>query len=306
MPEDPFPIFDVSEWEVVDIETSGAEEKYWLAKPGTTERWLFKSVTIKEGIRHGEDWAEKSVAHLGAMLGVPCAVIEMAVRNEGAGCIGADLRPESYQLQPGRVLLEERQVPGYIHQLGKSHPGHSAENIRTALAGALPPPGCDLPFDATAFDVFAGFLVLDAWVANMDRHDHNWAVLSPATASGGPMRLCSSYDHGNSLGFNVTDEKRRGRLASPASMGRWCRKGIAQRFACRPDGSRLSLVELAVEGLSLASPPARAHWPQQLNRIDDAQVLEILARAPRMSDAARSFAVCVLDINRRRILDACG
>jgi len=99
-------IIDVSNWEVVDIETSGAEEKYWLAKPGTEERWLFKSVTIKGEITHGEDWAEKSVAHLAALLDIPCAVIEMATRCGAPGCIGAELRPRPYQLQPGRVLLE--------------------------------------------------------------------------------------------------------------------------------------------------------------------------------------------------------
>jgi hypothetical protein len=246
------------------------------------------------------------VAHLGALLGIPCAVIEMATRNEVPGCIGADLRPVSYQLQPGRVLMEERHVPGYVHQIGKSHPGHSVENIRTALEGAAPPPGCDVPFDATAFDVFVGFLVLDAWVANMDRHDHNWAVLSPTTASGGALRLCGSYDHGNSLGFNVTDEKRQRRLADPASLERWCLKGVAQRFECRPDGSQTSLVELAAQALGLASPAARVHWPQRLSKVDHAQVFEILVRVPRMSDAARRFAGSVLDINRRRILDACG
>lgn len=306
MPGEPFPVVDVSNWEVVDIETSGAEEKYWLAKPDDDQRWLFKSVTIKEGIVHGEDWAEKAVAHLATLLGIPCARIEMATRDNVPGCIGADLRPKPYQLQPGRVLLEEREAPRYVHRMGKSHPGHSAENIEAALAGVRPPPDCELPFSATAFDVFAGFLLLDAWVANMDRHDHNWAVLSPATASGDPMRLCGSYDHGNSLGFNVTDDKRRGRLRDVASLERWCQRGMAQRFDCRPDGSLLSLVELAVQALDLASPEARTYWPQQLRDVPDDQVSGILARVPRMSDAARRFALNVLSINRRRILDACG
>jgi hypothetical protein len=37
--------------------------------------------------------------------------------------------------------------------------------------GALPPPACDLPFRATAFDVFAGYVLFDAWIANQDRHE---------------------------------------------------------------------------------------------------------------------------------------
>jgi hypothetical protein len=33
----------------------------------------------------------------------------------------------------------------------------------------------------SAYDVFCGYLVLDALVANSDRHDHNWAVFLPPT-----------------------------------------------------------------------------------------------------------------------------
>jgi hypothetical protein len=159
---DPFPILDVSGWDIVADETSGAEEKYWLQEPGTGQRWLFKAVTIKQGHVHGEDWAEKAVAHIADLLGIPCARIELAEMRGSQGCISADLRPPSYELQHGQVLLEERKVPGYVHGKGKSHPGHTLENIQASLEGALPPPGCELPFDATAFDVFAG-----SWVPQL-------------------------------------------------------------------------------------------------------------------------------------------
>ena len=41
MPEEQFPVLDVSDWEIIADETVGAEEKYWLQEPGTTKRWLF-------------------------------------------------------------------------------------------------------------------------------------------------------------------------------------------------------------------------------------------------------------------------
>jgi hypothetical protein len=44
MPANPFPVLDVSGWDVVADETSGAEEKYWLQEPGTNLRWLFKDL----------------------------------------------------------------------------------------------------------------------------------------------------------------------------------------------------------------------------------------------------------------------
>ena len=208
MPDEQFPIRDVSEWEIVGIETSGADEKYWLRSPGTGERWLFKSVTIKGDHVHGEDWAETAVAHLGGYLHVPRARVEMAERLGSSGCISANLCPDASELQPGQVLLEECEAPGYEHRIGKLHPGHSLENIQEALRDAQPPPECKVPFEATAFDVLVGYVVLDAWIANRDRHDNNWAVLRPITSPGAPRRLCSSYDHANSLGFNLTDETR--------------------------------------------------------------------------------------------------
>jgi hypothetical protein len=104
--EQPFPVVDVAEWEVVRDEASGAEEKMWLRAPDTRRDWLFKAVTVKEGHVHGEDWAEKAAAHLAGLVGVPCARIELAKRGASRGSISLDLRPKLFDLQEGRVLLE--------------------------------------------------------------------------------------------------------------------------------------------------------------------------------------------------------
>ena len=141
MPDEQFPVLDVSDWEIIADETAGAEEKYWLQERGTSRRWLFKSVTVKQGHVHGEDWAEKTAAQLAGLLGIPCACIELAELHGAPGCISADLRPPLHELQHGQVLLEERDAPGYVHGKGKVHPGHSVENIQAALQGMLPPPG---------------------------------------------------------------------------------------------------------------------------------------------------------------------
>ena len=305
MPEERFPILDVGGWDVVADETAGAEEKYWLQEPGADELWLFKSVTVRQGHVHGEDWAEKAVAHLADLLGVPCARIELAELRGKAGCIGRDLRPPQYDLQHGQLLLQERNAPGYVHGKGKVHPGHTLENIRDSLSGALPPPGFELPFSATAYDVFAGYVVLDAWVANRDRHDNNWAVLRPAIASGGPLRLCGSYDHASSLGFNLTDDRCM-QLFEQQRVTAWCEKGTAWRFDHDPDRPIPTLVEVAARALELASPQARAHWPERLAQVNEDMVRHVLARVPRMSDPARTFAGEMLQVNRRRVLDACS
>lgn len=305
MPENPlFAIVDVTSWEIINEEPSGAEAKFWLEQPGTEVRWLLKSVTVTAaGHVQGEDWAEKAASHLGILLGVPCAHVEMAVWRESPGCISGSLRPRWYQMQPGQTVLERCNAPGYVHHgTGKEHPGHSLENIRDALAGALPPPGCDLPFDATAFDVFAGYVVLDAWIANQDRHDNNWSVLIPGTsAADAPTRLSGSYDHASSLAFADQDGRRQTLLDDPGGVERWCARGTANRLEGRP-----RLVDAAAQALQLASPEARAYWPERLSQISDEDVRRVLTRVPRMSEVARTFAGRVLEVNRRRILDACA
>jgi hypothetical protein len=298
VPDEPFSILDVSDWDIVADETSGAEEKYWLQEPAGT-RWLFKPVTVKQEHVHGEDWAEKVVAELGCLLGIPCARIELAEFRGRPGCISADLRPVTFELQPGQVLLEVCAVPGYVHGTGRNHPGHTLENIWTVLDGALPPPGCAIPFDATAYDVFAGYVLLDAWVANRDRHDNNWAVLRPLLASDEPLRLCGSYDHASSLGFNLKDDARVRRLAD-GSVKSWCVKGTAWRFDYEPS---TTLVQLASRALELASRDAQRYWREQLSDVSHEEVQNVIARVPRMSDPARTFAESVLSVNRRRVLD---
>lgn len=303
MPEEPpFAVIDVTAWEITNVETSGAEAKFWLEEPGTKERWLFKSVTVKYGHVHGEDWAEKAASHLGGLIDIPCARTELAIRGELVGSISANLRPASYQMQPGQVVLETAGAPGYIHRsTGKLHPGHSLENIRDALSGAMPPPDCALPFDACAFDVFAGYVLFDAWIANQDRHDNNWSVLSPITAAAGPTRLSGSYDHASSLAFNEQDTRRQTLLGLPDGVAQWCARGRANRFEGRP-----SLAAAAATALQLACPEAREYWPEQLRRVSDEAVRHVLTRVPRMSDAARMFATKLLEVNRMGVLNACA
>jgi hypothetical protein len=301
---DPFPSVDVLGWVIVEEETSGATPKLWLAEPDTDPEvhWLFKAVTIKDDHVHGEDWAEKAASHLGALLGLPCATVELARWNELDGCISRNLRPRYCQMQPGRAQLEKYDAPGYVHQnKGRDHPGHTLGNIRAVLSGVLPPPDCALPFDGSGFDVFAGYVFFDAWIANQDRHDHNWSVLIPGTATPGSTRLSGSYDHGSSLGFGVRDATCEKMLATEGRVERWCERGKALRLEGRP-----SLVDAAREALGLASPEARAYWPGQLQRIRDSQVRRVMDRIPRMSDAQRSFAVKLLEANRRRLLDVCA
>lgn len=74
MPGEQYEPVDVRLWEVVvREETSGVEPKWWLREPDTEKDWLFKTVTVKDGHVHGEDWAEKAASLLAGLMGIPAA-----------------------------------------------------------------------------------------------------------------------------------------------------------------------------------------------------------------------------------------
>jgi hypothetical protein len=154
------------------------------------------NMTLSAGPRRaGEADRPEQIA---ALIGVPSTRIKMARRDSRSGLLSYDLSHSGYELQTGAVLIGE--IDDRLVPRAKERLGHSLENIRTVLFPLPAPAMVDGPF--TAYDQFCGYLILDALVANRDRHEQNWEILR---SPGGQVPLAPSYDHGNSLGFNLED-----------------------------------------------------------------------------------------------------
>src|SRR5215468_5364149 len=248
-----YPVVDVSRWLVAEPENAGGDEKYWLGNP-SEELWLYKPRTEHNDWVQGEDWAEKISASTARVLGVPCATVELADRDGRRGTISLSLRPPGWELQHGAVLLS-RLHPGYTVK-SKHRAGHTVANIEQALCGVRPPYGWAEPDKMTGFDVFVGYLILDALVANQDRHEENWAIIRPLPGEGSTM-LAGSYDHASSLGFNLQDRRRT--LLLERGLIKWAARARGQRFEHATDG-QLSLVALACSALRRCSPTGERHW----------------------------------------------
>jgi hypothetical protein len=83
------------------------------------------------------------------------------------------------------------------------------------VVGTLEPPLPEYaatlpPGVSTALEVFVGYLLLDAWIANQDRHHENWG----AVGQEGRLYLAPTFDHGASMARNLTDQERHERLAT--------------------------------------------------------------------------------------------
>jgi hypothetical protein len=128
MPGPYFEVVDVTSWRVRDEEPAGLDEKCWLTDTSGQD-WLFKPVTVhaSNGVIQGEDWAEKLSAEMGALLGVPTAKVELAIRDGRRGSISLDLKPDGWELHAGAVLLAGI-VPFYVSR-DRERRGHSLDNI---------------------------------------------------------------------------------------------------------------------------------------------------------------------------------
>ena len=276
----------------------GSKEKYWVRLPDQ-HRWLLK---VARGNEHdevisGEDWAEYTVHHLASLLGVPTATVRPALYDGRRAIVSRSvLREDGLQaLVHGNELLAGRD-PAYDPQLRGNNPRYTLNAVHDVLDEVSPPNESEWPANLTAFDVWAGYLILDAWVAGRDRHHENWAVIR----TGDRQSLAPSFDHGNALGFQERDAKRERMLSDPALFTRWLDRGTSPHFAGRPH-----LVDLAHDAVGLASASARRHWEERLAGVSPCRCASIIESIPShiMSEVARTFVSEVLVENRRRILD---
>ena len=307
---------DASFWTLREVEQAGSTEVQWLVQPGTGHRWLHKDTKIpSNGIEQGEDWAEVVATHVAGVLQVPCAQTTLCFRNNRRGSLSRDVVPDGSSLSEGHTLLETTQsvldyFPHSEERKGVDparpdvvRPGHSLLNIKSALQGYDAPLNFTGPSAMSGFDVFAGYMLFDALIANRDRHEQNWAVTIPAMMTSRP-RLAPSYDHAGGLGYNLTDQRRQQLLTRQHDFDRWAAKGTAHRFEHqKPDAP--TLVRHASDALSLSSPKAQRWWRETLARDCLGPVLEALQDrdVSGMSALASTFAHDMLQLNLRRLRD---
>jgi HipA-like C-terminal domain len=298
---DQWNVVDASSWTLAGEEPQGLRPHQWLRHESRKRTWLFKHPDEEPDRPLGEDVTEKLASELASVFGIPAARVELAVRDDRRGCLVEDLRWSKGSHEPGQTLLAEV-VEGYNPQ-DPEHRGHNVASIRQALERFTAPPASPTPEGYKAFDVFAGYLVFDALIANGDRHDRNWAVLIRPPGISGNDALCGSYDHASSLGFNLSDEERLRRL-SEGMVESWARRGAARQFEHRRGERRQSLVELACSAVAQCAVGVRQHWLDAVLSVESGVVGALLDAAPGLSDTTWQFTKEVIMINRERLLDA--
>lgn len=296
-----FPIVVVPEHTTRLMEHMGSKAKFWFQDDTTPIRRLFKQARPNTG----EDWSEKIAGELCRLLGVPHVPYDLASWCGQPGVVCCMCVPPDGSLVHGNELLAER-LADYPQHTRYGVTQHTLEHVLSILAEPhlAPPPDCSLePGIQTAADVFLGYVMLDAWIGNTDRHHENWACVHTPQA---PLHLAPSYDHAASLGAHDNDTNRQRRLQTHDagySVERYAARARSAFFASPTAPRPLTTFE-AFQVAGARRPDAARAWLARLREVSFAEIERLFARLPseRISPTARDFALRLLAVNQQRLL----
>ena len=296
---DSFPIYQVTEVmkvaEDYSIQLKGVLTKSWYEHP-ELGLCLFKAATSARvpipNVRN--DWVEKVVYEISKLLDLPTARYEFALAwNEERqsfvpGSLSVNCLPPGAESIAGGDLLANT-LPNYEAGYPLSY---SVENVLKALAQnevGCPQNWVGIAGIDRATDLFVGYLALDAVCGGVDRHPNNWEVM----VVDGRLDLVPSFDHGSSLGGNLSESTRATIAAS----------GFAPNLMKSAFWNNTERVD-PIQAFEIA---VRLYpqivWQQRLKAITPTQINDIFARIPegRITPAAAKFAIDLLESNRQTL-----
>jgi hypothetical protein len=295
-----FPIIFVSEadYERSSDEAMGSKYKFWF------QHQQFGRCLYKQGRPNsGEDWAEKVASELFEFLGLPHATYHLAETWEGKrGVVSPNFLPPGGTLVHGNEILTAIE-PNYLTAATyKEASQHTIDIVLQAIAADhvglpiawTPPSGIQ-----KAVEVFVGYLMLDAWIGNGDRHHENWGFVRNKEESQETIHLAPTYDHASCLGRELLDEKRQ-----KLSVEKYANRCDSAFYNSVGDKKRLKPFDV-FHRVAFRYPQAAHIWLARLELISLANTRLIFNRInkSRISTVAIEFAQKILEFNQKRLLD---
>ncbi|WP_373545134.1 hypothetical protein [Chamaesiphon sp.] len=296
---DSFPIYQVTEImkvaEDYSIQLKGVLTKSWYEHPDLG-LCLFKAATSARvpipNVRN--DWVEKVVYEISKLLDLPTARYEFALAwNEERqsfvpGSLSVNCLPPGAESIPGGDLLANT-----FANYEAGYPlSYSVDNVLKALTQnevGCPQNWVGIAGIDRATDLFVGYLALDAVCGGVDRHPNNWEVM----VVDGRLDLVPSFDHGSSLGGNLSESTRATIAASGFAPN-------LMKSAFWNNTERIDPIQAFEIAVRLYP---QIVWQQRLKAITPTQINDIFARIPegRITAAATKFAIDLLASNRQAL-----
>ncbi|WP_461169777.1 HipA domain-containing protein [Arthrobacter sp. Z1-15] len=285
-------LLNLDDWDWADEEPSGETDKQWLREPASGSRWLFKP--NKPDRSQDEASSEYAAGQIARLFNVPAATVSLGLRNGILGCISLNVvSAETHGLVDAATFLSAMEED--FDPRDRQSRGHNQENI-VRLLRELDPPAASFP-GVTATEIFADYLLFDAFIGNTDRHSKNWAI---ETRLDGPELLAPTFDHATSLGITSRGRARERLLGNltAKTVEAFAERAHAGRFE---DGRDQSLVTYAMLFLRRYAPDRASLWQQRLETLDMCEVHDAI-RSSAMSPPGVTLALAVTTTNRERML----
>lgn len=299
-PAPEFPVIFVTEahYELSSKEMMGSKYKFWFQHE-ELGRCLYKQV--KQNL--GEDWAEKVASELSELLGLPHANYHLAKTwSDNRGVVSP------YFLPPGGTLVHGNEIltpivpdyPTFATYGNKQHTIDIVLRVIEADCMSLPMAWTAPSGIQKAVEVFVGYLMLDAWIGNGDRHHENWGfVRNKATSTTAEtVHLAPTYDHASCLGRDISDEQRQKR-----SIEAYANKCYSAFYGSVEDKKPLKTFDV-FHRVAHRYPQAAHVWLERLESISRTNTLLIFSRInkERISTITVEFAQKILEFNQNRLL----
>lgn len=307
IPENSYPIIDISNIHPDNIEYLGTKDKFWYIFK--EENFLFKSIQVtKNGVKHlryGEDCSEKIACELARLLGIPHIHYELANYQGLRGVISKNFisKDNGESLISGKDILDKLNINtnnDLVHQ----------RIVRVYVVMEYFIKRKPLNFDSlqnikSASDFFTGYLMLDALISNQDRHNENWGAIQRVD---GNRHLVLSFDHGASLGKNLTDSEKEERLYTKdkgRSVSQFTSRAKSWFYLSNNKETRLKVLD-AFTTFGKLCPEAHKEWILRLNKLDDKSIEEVIWNIPSelMTEISKKFAFEMIKCNKKAIIES--
>ncbi|MEB3340213.1 hypothetical protein [Okeania sp.] len=290
-----FDIIEVPEDSILETEQLGTKDKFWYCQDKLN--YLYK----KARLNTGEAWSEKIASELCELLNLPHAHYELAIWKGYLGTISPSFVPENNTLILGKQILVKIDE-SYLESRDKKYrvSEHTLDIVVEAIANNSiklplnwkPPEGIE-----TKIETFVGYLLLDAWISNQDRHDENWGFIMNNS-----IYLAPTFDHASSLGREFQDYQKQNKINNKV-VKNYVDKSTSAMYDKMVDKKSMLTLDL-FEKAAQKYPKAALIWLQNLANISAEDTLSLFKRIPKnyISEISIEFAQEILTINQNRLL----
>lgn len=284
-----YPVIPIHD-ELESAEGVGTKEKFWTRHNGVLCLVKFGRPTT------GENWAEKIACELCTLLALPHAHYDLATCGNQQ-CV---LSPSMVEVGGRLALANEIMSSSRVSPDGTKIYRQREHTVSRSIAALT-----RFTDASVSIPQFIGYLMLDAWIGNTDRHNENWGILRNGTQR--LAKIAPTFDHASSLGRELTDEVRIERLKTKDerySVAAFTAKARSALYAEQSDGRPLSPIDaFALAGK--AKKDGQAFWMAKLEAISEVEFEEVVDRIHPsfITKSSADFAKQILKINREKILE---